>query len=292
LPPGLCLASIWTCTTALGLRDPLYSTISHSLPGHSSFTITRGWSGPLAQLPKLRAPLVSIPKGPSYGPPSSKTPQILSSNALEPEKEVPGPFAPRFKVGRWEVGEEEWREEIRRGLEPSGLVPGYLPNYPAGLVNINFGVHACVHLGTTLLPQTTAAPPSRLSYPTEHGRLYTVVLVDVEDSLLLWMVINIPGSATRDCQVVAEYSPPTPAPGPAHRYLALALLQEGVVNRSGMEPYSSRSCQGGRGGFNLRSLLEERGMEVVAANYFLVEHGPYVEAIHAYCLDRRLASHP
>ena len=36
---------------------------------------------------------------------------------------------------------------------------------------------------------------------TDLCRLYTVVLVDVEDSLLLWMVINIPGSATRDGQV-------------------------------------------------------------------------------------------
>ena len=39
---------------------------------------------------------------------------------------------------------------------------------------------------------------------THPCRLYTVVLVDVEDSLLLWMVINIPGSATRDGQVVWE----------------------------------------------------------------------------------------
>ena len=39
---------------------------------------------------------------------------------------------------------------------------------------------------------------------THLRRLYTVVLVDVEDSLLLWMVINIPGSATRDGQVVWE----------------------------------------------------------------------------------------
>lgn len=60
--------------------------------------LCRGWSGPLAPLPKHRAPHVSIPKGPSYWPPSSKTPRILSSNALEPEEEVPGPFAPRFKV--------------------------------------------------------------------------------------------------------------------------------------------------------------------------------------------------
>lgn len=41
-----------------------------------------------------------------------------------------------------------------------------------------------------------------------------------------------------------------------------------------------------------RGLLVEKGMEVVAANYFLVEHGPYVEAIHAYCLNRRLANRP
>ena len=33
---------------------------------------------------------------------------------------------------------------------------------------------------------------------------------------IVWMVA---------AQVVAEYSPPAPEPGPAHRYLTLALLQ-------------------------------------------------------------------
>ena len=27
-------------------------------------------------------------------------------------------------MGKWEVGDDEWREEIKQGLEVSGLVPG------------------------------------------------------------------------------------------------------------------------------------------------------------------------
>ena len=36
------------------------------------------------------------------------------------------------KVGRWEAGDEEWKAEIQRGLQGSGLVPGwncYQDNY-------------------------------------------------------------------------------------------------------------------------------------------------------------------
>ena len=30
----------------------------------------------------------------------------------------------KIQVGRWEAGDEEWRSEIQRGLQGSGLVPG------------------------------------------------------------------------------------------------------------------------------------------------------------------------
>ena len=29
-------------------------------------------------------------------------------------------------MGRWEAGDEEWRSEIQRGLQGSGLVPGVI----------------------------------------------------------------------------------------------------------------------------------------------------------------------
>ena len=91
-----------------------------------------------------------------------------------------------IKVGRWEAGDQEWRAEIERGFQGSGLVPGHfvtittflglfpnthhhhhhhynaihwwiysehMPDYPSGLVNLNFGMHGCIHLGTQLPAQ-------------------------------------------------------------------------------------------------------------------------------------------
>lgn len=215
-------------------------------------------------------------------PPSSR---VLISHPVE---ETPGPFSPRFKVGKWEVGDDEWREEIKQGLEVSGLVPDFLPYFPAGLVNINFGVHACVHLGTQLAAQTTSLQPSRLSYPADKHRLYTVLLLDAEVKSLHWMVINVPGTALRDGQVIAEYQPPAPSSSRPHRFLALALLQERVVNKTSLSQFSAYLCeQKPREDFSIRSLLYEQSMEIVAANYFIIGHDPYVDTITSFCRERR-----
>ena len=71
-------------------------------------------------------------------------------------------------------------------------------------------------------PQTVAYPPTRFSYPAQTDRcwkiclgifscfpnltshrLYTILLVDVDDLFLHWLVINIPGTSLADGQVGA-----------------------------------------------------------------------------------------
>ena len=48
---------------------------------------------------------------------------------------------------------------------------------PSGLVNVNYGTHNCVHMGTELKPETAAYEPTEISYPTEEGKMYALVRI-------------------------------------------------------------------------------------------------------------------
>jgi len=198
---------------------------------------------------------------------------------------TPGPFAPRFQVPRWEISDSEWEEEIKEGFVNSGLVPGVLPSYPPGLVNINYGVHGCVHLGTHMQAVTTSTPPSRVSFPTEHSRIYSLILLDVASMSILWLVVNIPRSDIPGGQTIAEYQPPAPVQGTHSQYLMIAMLQSRVINKTSLHRYQARLCQySPRRLFSLGYFMAQNGIEViVAANYFTVEHDNYVDSINQYC---------
>jgi len=203
--------------------------------------------------------------------------------------ETPGPFSPRFQVGKYEVSDSEWLEEIREGFHDSGLVPGVLPGTPGGLVNINYGPHSCVHMGTELPADRTSSPPSRVSFPASPHQLYSLLMIDVTLERLHWMIINIPGTAVSNGQEVAQYQPPEPLSSSpdGHLYLSVALLQSRVINKRhpSIAKRSSHLCQyGPREQFQVRTLMEEVGMEmVVAANFFTVQHDNYVQSINSYC---------
>jgi len=200
-------------------------------------------------------------------------------------KEIPGPFSPRYQIGKYEMSDEEWADEIKEGFSRAGLVPGILPHFPSGLVNINYGPHACVHMGSFLKADTTAFMPSRVSYPSDPKKLYTLILLDLTEHLLLWMFINIPGTSIINGQEVAKYQPP--APHKTHMYLSAALLQPSVINRSdpNIIKRSAGLCQlQPRTGFHVKDLMEELDLEtIVAANFFTVEYEMYVNSIDSYC---------
>lgn len=50
-----------------------------------------------------------------------------------------------------------------------------ISDVPKGLVNINFGTHNCVHMGTQLESDICAYEPSDVSFPAENGKQYTLV---------------------------------------------------------------------------------------------------------------------
>lgn len=184
------------------------------------------------------------------------------------EDEIPGPFAPRFEIGKLEVSDAEATEEIKEGFVEAGLYPGFLEEVPKGLVNINYGPHGCVHMGTTMQPSTTIDPPTRLSYPADLSKYYTLILVDVADNTLHWMVVNIPGNKVKQGNTIAAYQPPSSRrSSESHRYVALALEQRDAI-LYGLDDFYAKQCDWlPREGFNVAAFKAKFSLDLVAGNF-------------------------
>lgn len=193
------------------------------------------------------------------------------------ENEIPGPFSPRFHVDKLEVSEEEAREEIQAEFRQSGLYPDFLPELPNGLVNINFGFHGCVHMGSSLIPAQTVNPPSRLTFPANATTYYTLALADVESEILHWLVVNIPGGRVSQGNVIAEFQPPSSRLSSGmHRYAVVALAQPDAI-LYGLEPFSAGYCDfTGRENFKMKDLMTTFNLDIVAGNFFKMENDPKV----------------
>jgi hypothetical protein len=156
-------------------------------------------------------------------------------------------------------------------------------------VNINYGAHSCVHLGTQITAETTSTPPSRVSFPSEPHRIYSLILLDMTAMSLNWLVTNIPGSDIQNGQTIAEYQPPAPWDSYApSQYVAVALLQAAVINKRSLEKYEAKLCEyAPRANFDLKRFMKNYGLEmIVAANYFVVHRDTYVESIESYCRQK------
>lgn len=197
----------------------------------------------------------------------------------------------------------EWRAEIEEVFRSSGLVPGVLDSVPPGLVNVNFGTHNCVHMGTALEAETAAYEPSAVSYPVPDGdgdqdnKLYTLLMFDADRSNAVhWLEVNVPGVDVDSGETVAEYNSPVPARGDApHRYVVVAMGQAGGrLDPAGpaLSGLLSPACDygGGRDTVNvapadfLRGIRARLGLDPpAAANFFTVAHDEFVDSIVEYC---------
>lgn len=242
-----------------------------------------------------------------------------NNNSTEYHNPKYDPFNPRYAVGRVEVSDEEWEAEMQEDFETSGLMHtrgkrGILSKVPKGLVNINFGTHTCVHMGTELKSSDSAYAPTAISYPIDYAespKLHTVLMVDLDHEstkgqnsietsdkdlqpshmYLHWMVINIPGSKVDDGQTITSYKGPTPKPGSGvHRYVIVAYEQKSDTPMRidhGAAPFrTSFPCQEtGRLYFDLENFRSKYNMSEhpIAANYFQVQYDEFVDNIDQSC---------
>ena len=166
-----------------------------------------------------------------------------------------------------------------------------LKSVPGGLVNINFGTHTCVHMGTQIWPDESVEAPTHVSYPlpalnSNLAPLYTLVMMDMDNgNYLHWMIVNIPGSKVNDGQVVTGYVAPAPKENTgSHRYVFLVMRQDGGEFEFPAQTAQSACDETGRAGFNLESFREENQLsEPIAANYFTLEYDEFVDTIQNTC---------
>lgn len=268
------------------VQTPFVSSFSHSLPGTNSYmSVTRYFNAPAA------AALHTAPT-------------LNHSDSVDADSDDPkyyDPWNPRFQVPRIEASDDEWEEQLREVFEESGLLgTQLLKQVPKGLVNLNYDIHICVHMGTELTPEESAYPPTAVSYPGEGksaDKFHTLVLLDAELNKLHWMVVNILGAKVHEGKVITAYAGPNPArdTGP-HRYIILVMEQSDLINDESVTEYKSESsCQTQNlDTFDLPLFQERLNLsQPVAANYFTQKFNPFVENINGHCLrDVPIQPHP
>lgn len=266
------------------VQTPFVSSFSHSLPGTNSYmSVTRYFNAPAA-----------VHTSPSLNHSDG------GADTDDDPKAYYDPWNPRFQVPRIEASDDEWEEQLREVFEESGLLgTQLLKQVPKGLVNLNYDIHICVHMGTELTPEESAYPPTAVSYPGEGksaDKFHTLLLLDAELNKLHWMVVNILGAKVHEGKVITAYAGPNPArdTGP-HRYIVLVMEQSGLINDELTEYKSESSCQTQNlGSFDLTSFQEKLNLsQPVAANYFTQKFNPFVESINGHCLrDVPIQPHP
>ena len=243
--------------------DLVRSEFSHQLPGQGSMmSVTRFYPGH------------SVGDNDTYLEPSTQRDNNVDKtmSIYHHESSRPGPFAPRFRVPRWEISDEEWAQEIQEGFSGTGIVPEILGLHPPGLININYNLHSCIHMGNWLSASVTEEMP-QVSWPVLRDRSYSLVMLETGSLLLHWLVVNISGSDISSGQTVVSYQPPPPSQSSA-QFLMVALLQSGVVGREVVTlypqyPHTSTPCLHA---INFRRILQHLQAElVVAANYWRME---------------------
>ena len=233
---------------------------SHQLPGQGSMmSVTRLYPGH------------SVGHNDTYIEPSSER-DNNDDKTMYHQTSRPGPFAPRFRVPRWEISDQEWSQEIQEGFSGTGIVPEILSHHPAGLININYNLHSCIHMGNWLSASVTQEMP-QVSWPVLRGRRYSLAMLETGSLLLHWLVVNISGSDISSGKTVVSYHPPPPSQSSA-QFLMVALLQSGMVGREVVTlypqyPHTDTPCLHA---INFRRILQHLQAElVVAANYWRME---------------------
>jgi len=260
-------------------KTPLViSSFSHQLPGtHSYMSVTRYFGSITTEHHN-----------------HSHSQEDLDTN--KPPANYHHPWNPRFRVAKIEATDDEWEEQLREVFEESGLLGGrIIRQVPKGLVNLNYDIHICVHMGTELLPEETAYPPTAISYPDndDQDKLHTLVLLDADLNKLHWLVINIPGAKVHKGDIITAYAGPNPAPDTgSHRYVVLVMEQHEPLDEesdpavSQFKTESSCDVIGSNNEiFDFQSLRQALNLsEPVAVNYFTQKFNEFVENINGHCL--------
>ncbi|EDO34139.1 predicted protein, partial [Nematostella vectensis] len=131
-------------------------------------------------------------------------------------------------------------------------------------------------------------PPTHISWPTEQGAFYTLLMTDPDAPRRSdpkfrewhhWLVVNIPGCDVSKGMTAAEYIGSGPPKGTGlHRYIFLVYKQQGQITYS--DPIRKMSAEG-RGGCKARDLAAKYNLgSPVACNLYQAEYDDYVPKLY------------
>lgn len=279
-------------TENLSRSSPIVSSFSHKLPGTGSFmSVTRYFNTNV--------------KDHNHSNHDDDVPeQQRTTHVINAQGDQFHPWNPRFQVSRIEASDEEWKEQLEEELQDSGLLDAkgrILRQVPNGLVNLNYDIHVCVHMGTELTPEESAYPPTAISFPGDGdsaNKLHTLVMLDITDNNKLhWLVVNIPGPKVNKGEVIATYAGPNPSEGSGfHKYVMLVMEQTKSFSEELLIQYKSESScdQKNRENFDLQKFRQTLNLsEPMAVNYFTQQFSDFVNNINGHCLkDVPIQPHP
>jgi len=271
---------------------PIVSSFSHKLPGTGSFmSVTRYFNA-------------NVKDHNHSNHEHDDVTEQQRTRVINAQGDEFHPWNPRFKVSRIEASDDEWKEQLEEELQDSGLLDEQgriLRQVPNGLVNLNYDIHVCVHMGTELTPEESAYPPTAISFPGDgdsSNKLHTLVMLDITDNNRLhWLVINIPGPKVNKGEVIATYAGPNPSEGSGfHKYVMLVMEQTESFSEEPLIQYKSESSceQKNRENFDLQKFRQTLNLsEPVAVNYFTQQYSDFVNNINGHCLkDVPIQPHP
>jgi len=271
------------------------SSFSHKLPGTDSFmSVTRYFNGAF-----------NSDLNQSDGGHHEQEAEQQRSRVINAQGDQFHPWNPRFQVSRIEASDEEWKAQLEEELLDSGLLDAQgrlLRHVPSGMVNLNYDIHICVHMGTEITPEESAYPPTAISFPGEGesaNKLHTLVMLDITlNDKLHWLVINIPGPKVDKGLVIATYAGPNPSQDTGvHKYAMFVMEQSnGPISEELVAKYKSESScdESNRGNFPFQNFRQSLNLsEPVAVNYFTQKYSEFVNDINGHCLkDVPLQPHP
>ncbi|XP_034237515.1 uncharacterized protein LOC117642987 [Thrips palmi] len=170
-----------------------------------------------------------------------------------------------------------------------GVVPDVIDATPAATLEAEYHQpqHAKVRLGNELTPTLSQNRPA-ISWPTEEGALYTLIMTDpdapsranpIRREFLHMLIVNVPGNDIAKGDALFDYIGAGPPKGSGlHRYVLLAYKQPGHIDVDQKTVPSTTFA--GRPNFSARKFAASKNLGApVAGNFFQAQWDEHVEEL-------------
>ncbi|CAG0912786.1 unnamed protein product [Notodromas monacha] len=179
---------------------------------------------------------------------------------------------------------QETLYNLGRAYHQLGLVSLALQYYKRALE-----LPPAVDMGNILTPTQVKDEPSKLTWPTTEGKLYTVCMTDPDAPSRAspgfrewhhWLVVNVPENRIADGKTLSAYVGSGPPQGTGlHRYVYLVFEQPGELTPD--ETVLPNTSGNGRGKFRIAAFAEKYGLgDPVAGNFYQAEWDEYVPTLY------------